>query len=80
MTLCTKEAWGDIMSLFSGGLASDNEGAARRARKTTETGIGAANAAATKAPALDAVADEALRAVEVSNAERAAQLVAWNEA
>ena len=59
MTLCTKEAWGDIMSLFSGGLASDNEGAARRARKTTETGIGAANAAATKAPALDAVAEEA---------------------
>ena len=59
MTLCTKEAWGDIMSLFSGGLASDNEEAARRARKAVETGNGAANMAATKAPALGAVAEEA---------------------
>ena len=58
MTLCTKEAWGDIMSLFSGGLASDNEGAARRAQNHGDW-IGAANAAATKAPALDAVAEEA---------------------
>jgi len=25
MTFCTKEAWGDIMSMFSGGLASEGE-------------------------------------------------------
>ena len=39
MTLCTKEAWGDIMSMFSDGLASDKPDAAKKDKdngKTTE--------------------------------------------
>ena len=37
MTLCTKEAWGDIMSMFSDGLVSDTEAAKQKAAtKTTE--------------------------------------------
>jgi len=36
MTICTKEAWGDIMSMFSGGLAAETEAEAKRAKKAAE--------------------------------------------
>jgi checkpoint serine/threonine-protein kinase len=72
MTICTKEAWGDIMSMFSGGLASEGEAEEKRARKAAADGAGTAGAAAGAGPAdpaLSPVAETTTPAAAAAGAE-----------
>lgn len=70
MTICTKEAWGDIMSMFSGGLASEGEAEEKRARKAA-SGTAKAVAIGLSASALSPVTEMAIprEPAEVQRAE-----------